>query len=124
MANIEDGTVERRKHPRYKTKEGAVALHAGNVGRINNISLGGVSCSCTFVDSTACDKNTHLDIFFSHSDNPIHLQDIPVSIASAEMSLGSVFSCLFSRRCGIQFGELTESQEDLLKEFIAHYTET
>jgi len=115
---------ERRRHQRFKTREGVAALHAGNIGKVNNISLGGISCSCSFVDSPACGKNSHLDIFFGPSADTIHLQNLPIRIVDSDMNLGTSPICLFSRNCRIQFGELTDSQLEHLGEFISRYTET
>lgn len=114
---------ERRRHPRYKAKFGVAALHEGNIGKVNNISLGGISCSCSFIDSPACNSNSHMDIFFGPGANTVHLQNLPIRIVNSDMNLGTSPLCLFSRNCRIQFGELTDNQLDHLKKFISLYTE-
>ncbi|MBI5557660.1 MAG: PilZ domain-containing protein [Deltaproteobacteria bacterium] len=109
--------TERRKDQRFKlTDDGHFIVHARNIGKIENISLGGLCCSCVN------------DIFDPHSDNTIdirckkdhlHLQKLGINILATEITAGKSFFNVFTRTCHLKFQEISAGQLQQLHYFIA-----
>ncbi|MBW2521460.1 MAG: PilZ domain-containing protein [Deltaproteobacteria bacterium] len=112
--------TERRKHKRASVESVVVGiLNSGDpvaIGSINDISLGGVKC-------------TYNELRMAPDVSPInsidliagthYLVDIPCEYAwNDRMEPDPPSELTNVRRCGIQFGKLSEKQLLLLKSFI------
>ena len=111
-------TVERRKHKRFRMQEDAfVALkpHYEKTGHIIDISIDGLAFRYNDIGQPSS-KSSELDIFFA--DDRFHLEKVPFeTILDFETD-----SLMNFRRCGVQFGELTDNQTSRLNNFIKDYT--
>jgi c-di-GMP-binding flagellar brake protein YcgR len=112
---------ERRKHKRYRVKNGALALIDNIPGTIVDISKSGLAINYTVFGKEPVEQ-LRLDIFLSSDD--FYLQDIPARLVSAKDRGGSqsTFGSIQVKRYSLQFGEMTEEQESNLKYFILHNT--
>ena len=117
------GLVERRKHIRYRAKEGALAAvrpQYVKIGQIIDISRGGLAFRYTVTDSQG-NESHELDIFLI--GEVFHLNRVPFKIISdLRINKKSSPSSLRMRRCGVQFGELTQNQIHELEYFIRKHT--
>ena len=112
--------IERRKHKRYKVKGGFVVLrpHDTKLGTIVDISVDGLTCDY-FCEEDPSRKSTTLDIF---TDGDFRLLGLPCRTVSDFETLKTPLPSVRKRRCGVQFGELTQSQMSQLEYFIENYT--
>lgn len=121
MSRIE--VVERRRHKRFQAEEGAYAAvrpQYEKIGQIIDVSRGGLAFRY-MVSGSQEDASSELDIFLIGEG--FHLDKVPFQTVSDEgiperLSPGSQKM----RRCGVQFGELTQMQILKLKEFILNHT--
>ncbi len=119
--NVMNDEEDRRKHKRYRVKNGALALIDNIPGTIVDISNTGLAINYTVFGKEPVD-NLRLDIFLSSDD--FYLQDIPATLVAAreKSSSKSTFGSIQVKRYGLQFGEMTEEQESNLRYFILHNT--
>jgi len=119
--------AERRKHPRFRAREHTfAALHndCTRIGKLKNISSGGLAFEYTPIDDSTC-NGFCVDIFAAHSE--FRLSNVPCrtvyDIALPRHETDGTFSPTFlSRQCGLQFGELTETETEQLRFFLKTYT--
>ena len=112
---------ERRKHIRYKAKEGVlVSLVARDRKYWKMLDISSLGMSFRYIAPE--DLNGFSEIDIVTQDLEFVLEGIPFEVISdCEFTDGSVsFSGL--RRCGLKFGSLTPDQESLLSDFIRRYT--
>jgi len=115
--------VERRKHKRFRAQEGAFAVvrpESTKLGQITDIGRGGLAFRYVVTGSQG-NGATEVDIFLA--GNGFCLENIPIQTiwdlkAPKKFSNGS----LPMRRCGLQFGELTDNQISELEYFIQKHT--
>jgi hypothetical protein len=115
--------VERRRHKRFQAEEGAYAAvrpQYDKIGQIIDVSRGGLAFRY-MISGSQEDASSELDIFLI--GDGFHLDKVPFQTVSDEgiperLSPGSQKM----RRCGVQFGELTQMQILKLKEFILNHT--
>lgn len=110
-----------RAYKRYVLKKNAfAALGRGitMVGRINDISKGGLSFEHISNLDLQEPNPEIVDIFLP--GNEFYLADIPCTkVYDIPIQSGSVFApSLITKRCGIKFNFLTDSQLDQLEHFI------
>ena len=134
--------IERRKHPRFKVKRGAVAamittssakeeqaedmpMNEGSIatvqmGQITNISKGGLAFRY-FYGETEHNQLFDLDIF-SVQDR-FYLKKVPVNTVWVSHAVSKPPSSLLkSQHRGLQFKELTPHQISQLDFFLQNYT--
>lgn len=121
MSTIEN--AERRSHTRFQAKTGAYTVFSRKSvipGRINDISLGGLSFSYVEGEEWYHDSS-ELDILFGDTD--FFLDSIPFETVSDRIIENeSPYSQIIMRRCGVKFGDLTSEQKTMLKIFIRQNT--
>lgn len=117
--------VEARKYIRFPLHDNTFAA-LGNrfeaVGKVVDISIKGMTLSYICESNKAVlDKDfSQVDIFLS--DNNFHLSKVPCKIVyDIQHSKFYENSCITIRRCGLQFGKLSEGQSNLLESLIANY---
>jgi hypothetical protein len=113
-------SAERRQHKRASVENVVVGiLNSGDpvaIGSINDISLGGVRCTYNELRMAPDVSPIHSIDLIAGSD---YLVDIPCEYAwNDRMEPDPPSQLINVRRCGIQFGKLTEKQMILLKSFI------
>jgi len=104
--------TDRREHRRFKAREGSFAALKPSqaVGEITNISKGGLA-----VHYALYDRIVTTDHF--------HLKKIPCkTVSDFEIEESLPDSSISMRRCGLQFGGLTEEQKSQLDYFLHNYT--
>ena len=106
---------ERRKEKRYKLKDGNLVVHWTTVGNIENISRGGLCCSC-INDEFSPDSYNKIDIRCPRKN--FFLQDLGIKIVDKVVSSGESVFAVFTRKCHLQFEELSDEQMVLLDNFI------
>lgn len=112
--------IERRKHQRYRVKEEALVISPEIVGQITDISLGGMAFRyADKIDSSQ--PSEELDLFLSNND--FYLDSVPITTISDRTLLTvSPYSPMVMRLCGVQFGQLSPSQQTQLEQFIESHT--
>lgn len=114
--------IERRKHKRFRVPRNAFVLlrpHDAEVGHIIDISPDGLAFDYTG-DRDVTKELSSLDILIS--DNGFHLNGVPCKPISSVDTYESPAGSIKRKRCGVQFGGLTEEQISQLERFIKDYT--
>ena len=119
-AQKEKRAGERRQHPRYRVRDGALAFLGTTPGTIVDISEQGLAIHYVVLERKP-DHRFQLDIFFA--DDEFYLADLPVEMVSdVSPEPQTLFSSIQVRRLGLKFGRLTDEQRDRLRYFILHNT--
>lgn len=107
---------ERRKHPRYKLKEGTYAFLEATPHAIVDISESGMAIKYVAFKER-CITEYNFDLFSSDKDN--YLPGISGELI-AEISLipPTLFSVLHTKRLSIKFDALSLDQQSQLRYFI------
>lgn len=106
--------IERRKHQRYTIDSGPVVVHSDNIGTIENISRGGMCCTC-INDEFDPESHNSVDILCS---GYFCMRNLGINILKKEMTTGESVFTLFTRKCHIEFANMTEIQLAQLNDFI------
>ncbi len=115
---------DNRKHKRYKGKEGAFAAFLRpdefiNLGQVIDISLGGLCIRYLSTSQTPAGCSG-VKIFGSNG-RFIHVDKVQCRIVyDREIPEGS-WEQLSTRRCGVQFENLTVRHKSMLQDFIDHF---
>ena len=123
---------EKRKFTRFKGKEGTFAvfirpndlMNVGqiqdiNVGQIQDISMGGLCVQ--YVSTTEGNKGRSEIKIFGSNDRFIHLNKVQCRIVyDREVPEGSLEQ-ITTRRCGVEFENLSVKHSSMLQEFIDHF---
>jgi hypothetical protein len=122
MKNKED-LIERRKHKRFKVKEGAFAVATPDYnkrGQIKDISEGGLAFQ--FIENDEQTKGSIELEIFSTVDN-FYLKKLPVrTVMDFKIDNTVSFSSMPMRQLSIKFGKLNHPQKLLLDFFLQKYT--
>ena len=119
---------EKRKYMRFSTEDDAYAAlgtHYKKVGKLIDISIGGLAFRYIYKFEDCAQYNTRVTIFISK--NGFYLPDLacrliydsPIQSNNSNTYLKAPFRV---NRCGLQFMTLTDYQLDKLGFFINHYT--
>ncbi len=113
---------DRRKHQRFKVKEGACAAHYNSKirGQVVNISKGGLAFR--YINN----KNEPVDpselILYISGNNSYFLKLSVKVVSDIEWKKEARVSNIQFRQRGVQFENLTEGQTSLLETFMNTYT--
>lgn len=119
---------EKRKHIRLLAKEGAYAAlgtHFNKVGKLKDISLGGLAFS--YIDNTEDCIHDLSKVAIFVSENEFYLPDLTCRLIY-DFPLHSTNNIQYFKirfriiMCGVKFTAITEYQLDKLKFFINQYT--
>ena len=102
------------KFPRFTPRLEMYVFHQG-VGRVLDISMGGVSFSY-IADSHPLQELPREGILFTHSGQ--HIQGVPFEIVADDVCSRFFSSDYFVRERRVRFGELSEAQIRQLESFI------
>ena len=115
--------VERRKHKRFQVQDGAFAVlmpHFYNWGQIIDISRGGLAFRYTNNELT---PNVSSNLGISLANVGFYLGKVPFkAISDFEIANEVPYSFRTTRRCGVEFGDLTLNQISQLEYFIRNHT--
>ena len=121
--DIQKNFPERRKDKRFKLKDPAFAImnHCSNkMGKITDISKSGLAIRY-LKNGEGSDKLNRLDIF--KSDFSFYIDDIKAKpITDIEIIDKMLIGSKETRRCGIQFEDLSMNQISQLENFIQNCT--
>lgn len=118
--------VEQRKYERFSVQDNTFAALGSDfeaVGKVNDISIKGLNFSY-LSESIKAGSDTdfsHVDIFLS--GDKFHLPKVPCKIVyDIQDPNSNINNSIMIRRCGLCFGELIQSQSELLELFLTHHT--
>ncbi len=119
------GMVERREHNRFRAENGATAVfrrpwpRSFTLGQIIDVSMGGLAFR--YIADRVRSRGSHeLEIVWG--DCSSRLDNIPFKTIS-DCEMHSKASLNFAtRRCGMQFMDLTDKQKSDLRYFIQNHT--
>ena len=118
----EKTTGEKREYERYKVpNDVSVMLRNGSieVGQLLNISVDGLALS--YISGDKRIKGCFGIYLFCRDQ--FFLNNIPFRVISDSLIEDmTLFNTIIKKRCGGQFGELTNQQRSYLYYFIAHHT--
>lgn len=109
---------ERRNSNRYKIKKDSFIVHFRNTGNIENISLGGVLCSCI---NSEFDPKSFTKIDIRCKKNCFYLSNLGIQILKTKITEEKSSPHLFIRRCHLKFDNLTDIDIVRLSDFISAY---
>jgi hypothetical protein len=109
--------VERRKSQRFKLHNDNFVIHARSIGKIEDISLGGLCCTCINDDLDPA-SDSRIDIRCPHA--LLYVPDIGIEIMETAVSGGASIFNVFTRTCHIKFQELTDDQLQQVHSLILH----
>lgn len=118
-------SMEQRKHKRFKGKEGAFAAFLTpdeliNLGNVVDISMGGL---CTrYLATTEKGPNCSGIKVFGSNGRFIHLERVDCKIIYDFEIVEESLDQLRTRKCGVQFRNLSVRQKAVLQDFIEHFT--
>lgn len=114
--------VERREYKRFRVQNGAFVILKPSdtgAGSLIDISMGGLTFDYVSGQAPSI-QATELDIFVT--DSGFRLQGVPCQSIWDLITYEIPTTSLHKRRCGVQFGELTQNQVSELEHFIQSYT--
>ncbi len=117
--NLDNTSVERRRHPRFPAPEGAVAAdrRSHRLGQIRDISKGGLCFR--YIDGQGCEHGTDSVMDIVDTNSSFYLKEVPFRIvADFPVHDTPSFSSLPLRHCSVRFGDLKERQITLLEDFL------
>lgn len=111
---------ERRQHPRLNLNKRCLINHAGNVGEIIDLSLGGLSCWC--VQGHLCTEAStrKVDIFCKEGQQ--WARGLPLQVLASESVAGKFLGGVPVRKCRARFADLRTGQRDQLEEILLTQT--
>lgn len=111
--------IERRKYKRYSLTKEAFVKHANSLGRIVDLSLGGMLCECTVSNGLSPDSD---GLGICYGNDRCEMGKIKVRrIIEKVREIPGADSPLLTRKCGIQFEDLSPTQRTQLKKIISGY---
>ena len=121
--NTKNDHSERRKHERYKARDGAFAVLVSDnrkLGQIKDISRGGLIFQ--YVDNgKPANISSEIELFSTVSG--FHLKKLEgKSVEDVKVDRTVPFSSLPMRQLRIKFGEMSLTQLKLLEVFLRQYT--
>lgn len=121
-------TMEMRKHKRTRLNGHALAAFFTprhdfiGLGQILDISRGGLAIRYIALQDQI-QGSSELELFGSHR-HVVHIGKIPCRVVYDQELRSESRGLLKVRRCGVQFGELTGRQVEMLESFMASYRST
>ena len=114
---------ERRKHERFKVKEGVLAVSSPDydrVGQIKDVSKGGLAFQ-HLVITESTEEPFEVEILSEFDD--FRLEKLPVrAVVDFELDSKGLYALFSIRQLSLQFRRMNHSQKLLLDHFIQRYT--
>ena len=116
--------LERRKHPRFRVRDGAFAVlrpERTKLGQILDFGLGGLAFGYLVTNGDRVDVSEEVDIFLA--GDGFYLEGVPVkTIAEFKIFKKNAISTVPMRRCSLQFKDLDPRQVSQVEHFIRNCT--
>lgn len=118
--------VERRKHVRFKVRDGVFTVpkprvQSSRLGNVIDVSMGGLAFQYFLIKNMSVNDFTELDVYIS--GDGLFLENLPINLVSdIEMKHGETQFMTISKRFGVQFKGLDQAQKEKLHHFIDHHT--
>ena len=113
--------VERRKHKRLQPQIDTPVIlksHDTKAASIVDVSMGGLGFRCIGGEKLMCES---MKISILPAENSFYLYKIPCRLVWSRRSEKDHYSSITTRRCGVQFEELTPQGVSQLEHFIQNY---
>ncbi|MGM0426933.1 MAG: PilZ domain-containing protein [Thermodesulfobacteriota bacterium] len=114
---------EKRRHPRFKVQSGVFALVKSGgqtLGEVVDVSEGGLALTYVADSGPAVKEGALGALHLFKSGGVSYLRDVPVrTVSDIELPNEVEFSIIPVRRMGVEFGALTEPQQEKLHGFIS-----
>ncbi len=112
---------EKRKFKRFKAKEGAFAAFITpheliNMGRLQDIGMGGLCLR--YLSMESIDENRSEIKIFGSDERFLHLDRVRCRVVYDNEVPGSSWEQISTRRCGVEFENLSVKQKVMLEDFI------
>ena len=107
--------LEQRKHKRFQAPDGTRALACGKIGKVVDISSGGLSLIVLDGAITAMTGEFCLDLLCN--ERRIDARQIPGKIIWNKDISFSAISGMIYKKVGVQFGKLSQTQRRQLRSF-------
>jgi len=118
QTNTMEDPQNRRRHPRYKIREGVYAGGSPHMGQILDLSQGGLAFTYMSLPDGQAKENS----FVICGDDGCCLEGLPCKILSdTQLPNQSSFSDFVARKRRISFLDLSDEQLILLDMFISNY---
>lgn len=116
--------VERRKHRRLQGKDGALlSLGSGEEKFWQIVDI--CECGLAFRYLGQMEAPQHFsELVLLSKDASFCLEKVPFTVITDFEMSGRFLSRYTFRRCGVQFGKLTEDQSQSLQRFMSKYAST
>jgi len=118
--------MEKRKYVRFSVQDNAFAAIRSEfekIGKLNDISEKGLSFSYLIENIKVFSDKNNLEVDIFLSGNGYHLEKVPCKIVyDIEDPKSDKTYNILKHRCGLQFGELNNSQSELLELFLKNFT--
>jgi c-di-GMP-binding flagellar brake protein YcgR len=114
-------TVERRKHKRFQLQIDTPVIlrsHDTKAASIVDVSMGGLGFRCIGGEKLMCES---MKISILPAENSNYLYKIPCRFVWNRKVEKDHYSSITTRRCGVQFQELTPQEVSQLEHFIQNY---
>lgn len=111
---------ERRQHQRVNLNKHCLINHAGKVGEIIDLSLGGVSCWCVQGNLCTDDGSRTVDIFCK--EGQLWARGLPLQVLDSESVAGKFLGGVPVRKCRARFADLGDRQRNQLENIILTQT--
>lgn len=114
---------ESRNHVRFRAREGIFVMlkpSHSHVGRLIDISMGGLAFDYV-VDDVLPKPPAEVEIFVK--GGIFRMSGIPCKAIWAETTNQGRITVIRKRKCGVEFGELTDDQKAQLKAFLETFTD-
>lgn len=107
---------ERREHQRINLNKRCLINHAGNIGEIIDLSLGGVSCWC--VQGHLCTDATSRKVDIFCKEGQLWARGLSLQVLASESVAGKFLGGVPVRKCRARFADLRDGQRDQLENII------
>ncbi len=125
MESKTEKTIERRKYKRYKVQDGVFAVlgpQSSRMGQLIDISNGGAAFYHKDTREMS-EKNDELSILFDNNQTSVSYGPLKFQAAIvSEVTVDNGRTSNATRRCGLEFKNLTYYQRAWLIECIQNYT--
>ncbi len=104
--------MERRRYERFRLQSGVAVLHGSQIGGVDDISLGGMACSCLAVLGDCLDADA-LDIMCHGEGCSYRVRGVHFRVVRANLDTFLSTVPLARNRCALEFLEAAEMAADI-----------
>ncbi len=106
---------ERRKHQRYRTKDGVFIISNNQIGTVRDISKGGIAFK--YLNSMPAINST-IDIF--SAERNFHIKEVPLRLIKDHVEDATPpYASIQMRKCAGEYANISQQHEQELEYFIS-----